>query len=220
MSCYYNSQAVKKSCKKLKEIERLKQKPVLNEEEKEKVSKELFYKDIVRRNKVPCFDDFPDEIVNTIVTFLPPHTRIAIFKRKYNKKCIKELLEKMPCTLPALILLWPCAAISREIATKVFPRNSDLHALLSGTLQNVKVFRDDFEQEKQYLYYYRAEFEKLIVAVLQHYTRVYQEPSLFTKYDNKRVRFLWAREEKRRKERVEFLVLKLYMHLKVILQLK
>ena len=232
MSCSYNSQTLKKSCKKLREIELLKQKSVLNEEEKEKVSKELFYKDMVRWNKALTFDDLPEEIVNTIVTFLPPHTRIALLKRKYNKKCIKQLLEKMPYTLPTLIDLWPCAAISREIAKTVFPRDSDLHALLSVTLQNVIDFRCEYKKEKKYPYYYKAEFEKLIVTVLEHYTRVYKEttherlfwsvfeyyPRLYHNAQNPRLS--WTREQERRKEKVEDLVLKLYTHLKVVLQLK
>jgi len=236
MSRDYDSQALKKSCKKLREIERLKQKLELNEEEKEKVSKELFYKDVVRRNKAPCFDDLPEEIVDTIVTFLPPQTRIAILKRKYNKKCIKELLERMPYTLSSLIELWPCAAISCEIAKIAFPKDSHLHALLAGNLQNVMVFRNDFKTEKKYLHYYKAEFEKLIVSVLHHYTRVYkertyekliwgvmgyysrvanQETYSFTDHDN-----IWAIVEERKKKKVEELVLKLYMRLKVVLQLK
>ena len=223
MSLLYNAQAYRKAVKKIREIEYLKTKPVLNEDEQKKVSQELIYKDIARRNKVLCFGDLPEEIVNVIVEFLPFNVRIALLKRKYNKKYIKQMLEKLPYKIPILTDLWPCAMISREILLSFLKKTDDMYCDMKSSMKAVLLFSDSFVTEKKHKYYYQGVFVELIINAIYHYTKIYKLRKSIPYYIlNTAPRLaleVWDRIHEEKIKEVEELVLKLYTHLDIMLGL-
>ena len=224
MSLLYNAQAYRKAIKKIREIEYLKTKHVLNHDEEKKVSQELIYKEIARRNKVLCFEDLPEEIVNVIVEFLPFNVRIALLKHKYNKKYIKQMLEKLPYKMPILTDLWPCAMISREILLSFLKKTDDLYSDMRSSMEAVLLFSDSFLTEKKYKYYYQGVFVELIVKAIYHHTKIYKLRKSIPYYIlNTAPRCAveaWDRIHEQKIKEVEELVLKLYTHLDVMLGLK
>jgi len=223
MSLLYNAQAYKKATKKLREIEYLKTKHLLNEAEQTKVSQELIYKEIARRNKVLCFGDLPEEIMNIIVEFLPLNVRIAILKRKYNKKHIKKIMENLPYETPIIIELWPCAMISREILLSFLKKTDDLYSDMRSSMESVLEYGNFFETEQKYEYYYKNIFVELIVKAIYHYTKIYKLrksiPYYILNTAPRRALEAWDSIHEAKIKEVEELVLKLYTHLDVILKL-
>jgi hypothetical protein len=225
MSLLYNAQAYRKAVKKIREIEYLKTKIVLNEDEQKKVSQELIYKEIARRNKALCFEDLPEEIVNVIVEFLPFNVRIALLKRKYNKKYIKEMLEKLPYKMSILTDLWPCAMISREILLSfLLKKTDDMYCDMKSSMKAVLLFSDSFVTEKKHKYYYQGVFVELIIKAVYHYTKIYKLRKSIPYYIlNTAPRCAleaWDRIHEQKIKEVEELILKLYTHLDIMLGLK
>lgn len=224
MSLLYNAQAYRKAVKKIREIEYLKTKTVLNHDEEKKVSQELIYKEIARRNKIVCFGDLPEEIVNVIVEFLPFNVRIALLKRKYNKKNIKQMLENLPYKMPILTDLWPCAMISREILLSFLKKTDDKYCDMKSSMKAVLLFSDSFVTEKKHKYYYQGVFVELIINAIYHYTKIYKLrksiPYYILNTAPRRALEAWDRIHEEKIKEVEELVLKLYTHLDIMLGLK
>jgi len=224
MSLLYNAQAYRKAVKKIREIEYLKTKHALNRDEEKKVSQELIYKEIARRNKVLCFGDLPEEIVNVIVEFLPFNVRIALLKRKYNKKYIKQMLEQLPYKIPILTDLWACAMISREILLSFLKKTDDMYCDMKSSMKAVLLFSDSFVTEKKHKYYYQGVFVELIVEAIYHYTKIYKLrksiPYYILNTAPRRALEAWDRIHEEKIKEVEELILKLYTHLDIILGLK
>lgn len=233
----YNDALYRKGCKKIREIETLKMKKYLTEPEIEKVSKELFYKHMVRQNKRPKFEDLPQEMVNAIIEYLPYNTRLAILKRKYPKQLIKEILRGLRANNINLANLYPCAMFSSEILFASLKRDSDLYKKLKTNMTDVAEFGEHFvtsNNSTRYPHFYKDQFVELIINAIYHYTRIYKAkmPFVATRFnlgawysiETEDAIFRWRSEwviyKKRQETRVEELVLKLYSHLDVILGLK
>ena len=78
--------------KKLREIKELKKKKELNDEQREKISKEKFYKDIIRTVYQQVLERIPDEVQQIILEYLDVNTRLKMLRLKYTPEFAKERL--------------------------------------------------------------------------------------------------------------------------------
>ena len=78
--------------KKLREIKELKKKKELNDEQREKIGKEKFYKDIIRTVYQHVLERIPDEVQQIILEYLDVNTRLKMLRLKYTPEFAKERL--------------------------------------------------------------------------------------------------------------------------------
>ena len=123
----------KKALKKLREIDKLKTKTNLTSDEKDKLSNEKYYKEIIKiQNKTKqtlhyiTFDSLPDDTVNIIIEYLPYNTRVAILRNKYPNKIIETKLEKMVYSIETNNKLYICAKICEKMLYSILPSNSQV----------------------------------------------------------------------------------------------
>jgi len=82
----------KRCIKKLREIKELKKKKELNDEQREKISKEKFYKDIIRTVYQRVLERIPDEVQQIILEYLDVNTRLKMLRLKYTQEFAKDRL--------------------------------------------------------------------------------------------------------------------------------
>ena len=126
------------------------------------------------------FNDLPEDVVFLILGFLSYNTRLAILKNKYNKNYIKNKLKKIPKTIEGLNQMWECAQIAKYLLISLLEHNS-------GVFKNFSTYSlTSFKKEKNvehYLENYKENFTKIILASIQHYSKIYK----FGHYTNKKV---------------------------------
>ena len=81
--------------KKLREIKELKKKKELNYEQKEKVSKENFYKDIIRTVYQRILERIPDDVQQLILQYLDVNTRLKLLRSKYTPEFAQDRLARL-----------------------------------------------------------------------------------------------------------------------------
>jgi len=179
----------KKSLKKLREIESLKTKQNLSQEESAKIQKESYYKNNVKELTKKQLHDLPDDVLYIIMSFLPYNTRLYILKQKYPIKNIISKLEKIPYD-------------NRNIMKK-------LHKCALMAFDLNKQYRDDdtlmllmYMRESHYPNYdshNKSHFIRMIYACCKRYTQIYN-PAYSKSYTANRIVFH------------ESSILKLYSH--------
>ena len=176
----------RKAAKKLREIERLKNKNSLNEEERNKLDNEVNYKLEAKTFKKFSFTELPEEILNAIVEYLPINKRLAIFRYKYSDDYYRRKLRNLPHTKEIVQKLHYLASLAYDIIDHSLPDNSSIreqvfpYALTAYKKYVVKAY-GEYEEYEEDMYpkgyttkRFKEYFSDLIVASIKNYARSYK----------------------------------------------
>jgi hypothetical protein len=169
--------------KKLREIGDLKKQKELNYEQKEKISKEKFYKDIIRTVYQKVLERIPDEVQQIILEYLDVNTRLKMLRSKYTQEFAKDrmsgLLIDKPISQNTLIKLVSLVKYLIPIFKTYLSKDGDIYKRLGWsakrTVENflnfhkTRVLLDGNKMEC-----YNACVE-LITTGIKHYSQMYKK---------------------------------------------
>lgn len=169
--------------KKLREIKELKKKKELNDEQREKISKEKFYKDIIRTVYQQVLERIPDEVQQIILEYLDVNTRLKMLRLKYTPEFAKErlagLLIGKPISKNVLTKLDSLAKYLMPILDKYLSKDGDVYKRLgfnarmfidySVTLNSERWLLDGNKMES-----YKG-YVEVITTGIRHYSQMYKK---------------------------------------------
>jgi len=167
--------ASKKYAKKLREIQRLKQKPNPTEEEKVKLAKEnQFKKELRTRSTTPLLNRIPDDVQQIILSFLPTNIRLNILRKKYNIRDIEVALYDAPDSVSLLKIYHRYGMICRDILEQSLPKNGDILSKISRFfyyLDNI-----DWFMSRKWFHSISCcyEFKKIVIYTIEYYVKMYK----------------------------------------------
>jgi len=134
----------------------------------------------VREKNAMNFNDLPEDIIFTILNFLPCSTRLAILKHKYNKTFIKSMINKVPRSIEVLKKIWNCAKIAKNLLESLglLDYKGDLYKNLN--IVCLSCFKNEAKPEL-YSIWYKEGFLKIILTAVKHYTKIYNNKTLVRK---------------------------------------
>jgi hypothetical protein len=169
--------------KKLREIQRLKQKQNHNIDEINKIKKENHYKKILNEIKgTTMLHILPDEVQICIMEFLDINSRLNLLRKKYTPEFINDKLSLLPLNKLTIKKLYSCIKYVINIITNYLDYNSE-------NFRNIRCYIDDFKYDKNA--YFLQHFIKLykkdmcdyaidllkdvIIIGVKHYTKMYKK---------------------------------------------
>jgi len=169
--------------KKLREIKELKKKKELNDEQREKIGKEEFYKDIIRTVYQHVLERIPDEVQQIILEYLDVNTRLKMLRLKYTPEFAKErlagLLIGKPISQNVLTKLDSLANYLMPILDKYLSKDGDVYKRLginarlfishSLILTSKRWLLDGNKMES-----YKA-YVEVITTGIRHYSQMYKK---------------------------------------------
>ena len=173
----------KRCIKKLREIKELKKKKELNDEQREKIGKEEFYKDIIRTVYQHVLERIPDEVQQIILEYLDVNTRLKMLRLKYTPEFAKErlagLLIGKPISQNVLTKLDSLANYLMPILDKYLSKDGDVYKRLginarlfishSLILTSKRWLLDGNKMES-----YKA-YVEVITTGIRHYSQMYKK---------------------------------------------
>ena len=194
----------KKSCKKLREIERLhlctfktptswavmseqgdadcafsmcngvKCLSSLSHEEEEKLKKEDAYRDQVTRMRKKTINDLPEDIEFIIMSYLPPNLRLVLLKQKYSYKFLANKLHSMPKEHSTLQRLHSLVGQCKGILKKYLDKSGDIY---KNVVWYIDARRKDIVKTlpKHCEFLYYEKLSYIIMAAIQNYTKMYKK---------------------------------------------
>jgi hypothetical protein len=109
---------------------------------------------------------FPNDIINYILEFIPINMRLSILKSKYNKKFLKNKLEKINVEN-----LYKCALLADEINNTTY---SHLYLYKVLSIEN----NLSKEEINKYPYYYKEKFITMILSAIKHHCKIYKKKKI------------------------------------------
>jgi hypothetical protein len=165
----------RKAAKKLREIERLKNKVFLTEEERNKIDNELHLKLVAKKLKRPTFSDLPEEVLNIIVAFLPINRRLAILRYKYSNEVFRQKLKNLPTTNEITNKLYYLAKLSYEVTHNCLDINSSTrHKIFPYALTVYKLYKEPYYPEGYTTEILKQYFSDLIMTSIEKYVKIYK----------------------------------------------
>jgi hypothetical protein len=118
-----------KQCeKKLREIQRLKQKQNHNTDELNKIKKESHYKKILNEIKgTNMLHILPDDVKICIMEFLDINSRLNLLRKKYTPEFINEKLSLLPLNKVTIKKMCSCLRYVIKILTTYLDRSCDIY---------------------------------------------------------------------------------------------
>jgi len=169
--------------KKLREIKELKKKKELNDEQREKISKEKFYKDIIRTVYQRVLERIPDEVQQIILEYLDVNTRLKMLRLKYTPDFAKErlagLLIGKPISHNVLTKLDSLANYLMPILDKYLSKGGDVYKRL-GINARLFISHGLILKGKRWLLdgnkmeIYKA-YVEVITTGIRHYSQMYKK---------------------------------------------
>jgi hypothetical protein len=177
--CHTNPVPSLKQCeKKLREIKLLKDKERLSNEEKDKVRKEVYYKDVIKQCYRKVLDVIPDEVQFIILSYLDINTRLNMLRLKYTPSFINtrlSLLENNPTTIKKL---YSCFKYVRSILNTYLNKDGDTYKKIRCYIEESKyrqislhTFTKAPNNNKNY---YFDMLISIILCGIKNYTRMYK----------------------------------------------
>jgi hypothetical protein len=168
----------RKAAKKLREIERLKNKVYLSEEERNKLDNELNFKVEAKTFKKNTLIDLPEEILNAILEFLPINKRLAILRYKHSSDYYRQKLRNLPPTKEITQKLYFLASLAYDIIDYSLPDNSSIRGQVFP--YSLRVY-ENCEEYEEHMYpkgyttkRFKEYFSDLIVTSIKNYVRSYK----------------------------------------------
>jgi len=164
----------KKSCKKLREIEKLKCLSSLSYEEEEKLKKESFYKEAICKLRKRTINDLPEDVEFIIMSYLPPNLRLILLKQKYSHKFLAYKLYNAPKEFSTLQRLYSLVAQCKDILKKYLDRHGDIYKNIVWYIDaRRKDIMKTLPKHCEFLYYEKLSY--IIMAAIQNYTKMYKK---------------------------------------------
>lgn len=169
-----------KQCeKKLKEINLLKKKDVLNREEKDKIEKEKYYKDLIRGKK-KFLEQLPDDVQNYILSFLDLNTRLGLLRVTRTPEQIVKKLSTLPNTKLTIKKLYSCVKYVKPILNTYLNKDGDIYKKVSYYVKDTAYhsttwydFTRPLPSHCKNLYFDLLVF--IIMAGVKNYTKMYKQ---------------------------------------------
>lgn len=181
---YDNNQ--RKIAKKLREINKLKNKSNLTPEELAKVKKEDQYKRSL--NKIlQLLKAIPDTIKVIIISYLSDNIRLNLLKEKHSIKTLTEILLGLPNSIEIFYKLHHCVTLVEPILAEMYKiKMADLcynDVFYPNYVVNFEyIFRDKYyiqcfenQKYKDEIKFYSNQYINIIVYILKIYTKMYRE---------------------------------------------
>jgi hypothetical protein len=165
----------KKYAKKLREIQRLKQKPNPTEEENVKLAKEnQFKKELRTRSTTPLLNRIPDDVQQIILSFLPTNIRLNILRKKYNIRDIEVALYDAPDSVSLLKIYHRYGMICRDILEQSLPKNGDILSKISRFFYYLDHI--DWFMSRKWFHSISCcyEFKKIVIYTIEYYVKMYK----------------------------------------------
>lgn len=163
----------RKYIKKLRQIEALKEKPLLSLEEKQKVDMEQELTVLLRKTTARTLDEFPEELVLLILGFLDANTRLKLLKYSQFFQKVEQRLPTVPRTELTLKQYYTCLEILEPILYKYWSRIS-LEAKGVSSIWH----KNSLEAyQKQMVSYGSLTYEymqRVIMVGIKEYTKIYK----------------------------------------------
>lgn len=163
----------RKYMKKLREIQALKEKPLLSLEEKQKLDMEQELKLLLRKTTARRLDQFPEELVLLILGFVDANTRLKLLKYSGFFRKVELRLQTIPNTELTIKRYFKCLEILEPILYKYWSKIS-LEAKGVSSIWH----KNSFEAyQKQMVEYGSLTYEymrKVIIIGVKEYTQIYK----------------------------------------------
>lgn len=165
----------RKVSKKLREIERLKNKTSLTVEERNKIANELNYKVQTKQLRKHTFIDLPDEVLNTIIEYLPINKRLAILRYKHSTDYYRQKLINLPHTKEVTKKLFTLASYAFEVIDNSLPENSDIRDRIWPFALSIFESCEEDNYPKGYtIQRFKEYFSDIINVSIKNYVRTYK----------------------------------------------
>jgi hypothetical protein len=168
----------KKAMKKLREIESLINKKTLTKEEREKVEKKSYYKNIINSQNKIKFTDLPDDVLFIIISYLPVNVRLNILKKKYTFDFISNKIKNM--------------SVTNKVVKKLCYYANIVNDILRESYFNSEGYSKYYSEWLRYYYtdvvtgsnteYLKGLFSDMILHVIKNYIKMYKNKNLKDKY--------------------------------------
>jgi hypothetical protein len=185
---YNNDQ--RKIEKKLREINKLKNKSNLTKEELAKVKKEDQYKRSLNKIK-QLLKTIPDTIKVIILSYLSDNIRLNLLKEKHSIKTLTEILLGLPKSIKIYYKLHHCVTLVEPILAEMYKiKMTDFWYtnVFDNYVDNFAfIFRSDYYIDKYYIQcfenqkykdeirFFSNRYINIIVYILKIYTKMYRE---------------------------------------------
>lgn len=176
----------RKYMKKLRQINALKQKPLLSLEEKQKVDMEQELTVLLRKTTARRLDQFPEELILLILGFVDANTRLKLLKYNGFFQKVELTLQTVPRTEVTLKQYYTCLEILEPILNKYWSKISlQAKGVMSIWHNNsLEAYQDQAISYGSFTYEY---MRKVILIGIKEYTRIYikeKDPTIIL--DNER----------------------------------
>jgi hypothetical protein len=181
---YNNDQ--RKIAKKLRQINELKNKSNLTQEELAKVKKEDQYKRSLNKIK-QLLKTIPDTIKVIILSYLSDNIRLNLLKEKHSIKTLTEILLGLPKSIKIFYKLHHCVTLVEPILAEMYKiKMADLCYndvfYTNYVVDFAHIFRDKYyiqcfenQKYKDEIKFYSNRYINIIVYILKIYTKMYRE---------------------------------------------
>lgn len=170
-----------KQCqKKLREIQRLKQKDHFTNEEIEKVEREHEYKNIIKHQYKKVFDVLPDDVQMYILGFLDTNTRLNILRSKYTHSFVYCHLSALPNTPLTIKQLYSCIKYVRSILATYLNKHGEIYQKIRYYVEHSKYHslnldyflqKPPIQNKKKYI----DSLISVIITAIKYYTNMYSK---------------------------------------------
>jgi hypothetical protein len=168
----------KKAMKKLREIECLINKKTLTKEEREKVEKKSYYKNIINSHNKIKFTDLPDDVLFIIISYLPLNVRLNILRKKYTFDFISNKIKNIRGNHTVVKKLFYYATSVNDILSESYFNNEGYTKYYSEWLN---YYHKDAMTGADDVYLKRL-FSDMILHVIKNYVKMYKNKQLKDKY--------------------------------------
>jgi len=158
--------------KKLREIRALKQKQKNNADELEKIQKEEYYNNIIKRHYRKVLNIIPDDVQQHIWGFVDTNTKLNFLRTIYTPELIKSKLLSIEYNQVNIKKLFSCLKYAKPIFNYYLDKDGHIYKRWMCYMKdNVEYFMQ--KPPKSEKKYYTNIIISIIVAAVKNYTRIY-----------------------------------------------
>jgi len=186
--------------KKMREIRALKQKQKNNTEELEKIQKEEYYNNIIKRHYRKILNVIPDDVQQHIWGFVDTNTKLNFLRTIYTPDLIKSKLLSLEYNQVNIKKIFSCLKYVKPIFNYYLDKDGHIYKRwLCYMKDNVEYFMQKPPQSEKN--YYINIIISIIVAVVKNYTRIYTNNKIDVAIKNYTTTFIITKDAKDIRER-------------------
>jgi len=184
----------------MREIRALKQKQKNNTEELEKIQKEEYYNNIIKRHYRKILNVIPDDVQQHIWGFVDTNTKLNFLRTIYTPDLIKSKLLSLEYNQVNIKKIFSCLKYVKPIFNYYLDKDGHIYKRwLCYMKDNVEYFMQKPPQSEKN--YYINIIISIIVAVVKNYTRIYTNNKIDVAIKNYTTTFIITKDAKDIRER-------------------